>query len=490
MSEAWKQWEGHVVNSKFQLKKFLGGSEQSAVFLTEDPERDLQPVAIKLIDEPENADLHLARWGLAQGLSHPHLIRILRTGRSSLGAREVIFALMEYAEENLAQILPERPLTPQEAREMLQPALDALAYVHRQGFVHGRLKPANVLAANDQLKLSSDGLCRSGEKLSAQHTPGSYDPPELAGGGTSPAADVWALGMTLAEVLTQRLPACSEKDQTDPALPVNLPAPFLEIVRGCLRRDPQLRLTIAAIGVLLYGGPSKPSTRPPQPPARVPEARPPSQMPSMTRSRGTAWVWRSAFPVAFAVLGIAALLAGFGFLRHQQEIQPDAAAVKPEPSLQPAKPDAGTRSPKATPARQSNAAGSRLDSTPAPAMKPQQASLRSQVQTSSSNPSPGVGARDSQIAISGVQQVLPDVPQSASETIQGTIRVSVRVNVDPSGRVVGADIDSPGPSRYFARLSLEAAQKWKFPPSSQDTGRDFFAHFEFRNSGTRTYATR
>src|SRR5262249_12278756 len=168
MSEAWKQWEGHVVDSKFQLKRFLGGSEQSAVFLTEDPERDLQPVAIKLIDDQENADLHLARWGLAQGLSHPHLIRILRTGRSSLGSREVIFALMEYAEENLAQILPERPLTPPEAREMQKPALDALAYVHRQGFVHGRLKPANVLAVNDQLKLSSDGLCRSVEKLSTQ----------------------------------------------------------------------------------------------------------------------------------------------------------------------------------------------------------------------------------------------------------------------------------------------------------------------------------
>jgi len=46
-----------------------------------------------------------------------------------------------------------------------------------------------------------------------------------------------------------------------------------------------------------------------------------------------------------------------------------------------------------------------------------------------------------------LHQVLPDVPESASDTIQGTIRVNVRVNVDSSGNVVEADLTSPGPSR-------------------------------------------
>jgi serine/threonine protein kinase len=168
MSEAWSQWEGHVVNGEFQLKKFLGGSEQSAVFLTEDPGQQPQPAAIKLIAaDPANAGRQLSQWELAQGLLHPHLLRILDTGRCRIATTELIFAVMEYAEENLAQILPHRPMTPQEAREMLEPTLDTLAYLHNQGLVHGHLTPANILAINDQLKLASDTICRIGNEDAA-----------------------------------------------------------------------------------------------------------------------------------------------------------------------------------------------------------------------------------------------------------------------------------------------------------------------------------
>ncbi len=65
---------------------------------------------------------------------------------------------MEYAEEDLSQILPERPLTPGEAREMLDPVLDALSYLHEKGFVHGHFKPSNIMVVDDQVKLSCDNL--------------------------------------------------------------------------------------------------------------------------------------------------------------------------------------------------------------------------------------------------------------------------------------------------------------------------------------------
>ena len=59
--------------------------------------------------------------------------------------------------------VPHRPLTPAEAHDVLEPILDALAYVHGQGFVHGHMKPANFMHVEDQLKISSDGLCRIDE---------------------------------------------------------------------------------------------------------------------------------------------------------------------------------------------------------------------------------------------------------------------------------------------------------------------------------------
>jgi TonB family protein len=84
---------------------------------------------------------------------------------------------------------------------------------------------------------------------------------------------------------------------------------------------------------------------------------------------------------------------------------------------------------------------------------------------------------------------LPDVPQSAKETIQGTIRVGVKVHVDPYGNVAGTELDTPGPSRYFARLATEAAQNWKFAPVGQNAERQFVVHFDVTNAETRAWAT-
>jgi TonB family protein len=86
-----------------------------------------------------------------------------------------------------------------------------------------------------------------------------------------------------------------------------------------------------------------------------------------------------------------------------------------------------------------------------------------------------------------VQRVLPDVPQKARDTIRGTVRTSVRVATDPSGRVTQAAIDSRGPSQYFALLAREAAQSWKFTPASvngRSVPSEWLLRFEFDNTET------
>jgi TonB family protein len=86
-----------------------------------------------------------------------------------------------------------------------------------------------------------------------------------------------------------------------------------------------------------------------------------------------------------------------------------------------------------------------------------------------------------------VHQVLPDVPRSARNTIQGKVRVGVRVRVDPSGSVAGAKLDSPGPSRYFAELALKAARRWKFDPAKagdKNVSSEWILRFQFGKAGT------
>src|SRR5271168_829987 len=270
MTESATKRVGQVIDGKFGLGEFVGGDEGSSVFLTDYNAPDVRKAAIKLVpaDSPEAEGL-LARWRHAAKLSHPHMIRLLDMGRGELDGAPVLYVVMEYAEENLSSVIARRPLAAAEARAILGPVVDALAYVHAKGFVHCRIKPANIMAENDLLKISSDGLCRIGEFSGSVGKPGAYDPPEAAGGRISPAGDVWSLGMTLCEALTQRLPVWERTNQAEPALPSNLPAEFLDLARHCLRRDPQMRWTVADIAARLQ-------SNSPAPPKQIPLNPPPS----------------------------------------------------------------------------------------------------------------------------------------------------------------------------------------------------------------------
>ena len=108
MSNPWKLWEGQVVDGKLPLLRYLGGSEHSAVFLTERHERGhSEGAAIKLFPaSAEVAELQLARWKQAARLSHPHLIPLYEMGCCELRGVPLVYVVMESAEENLGQVLP------------------------------------------------------------------------------------------------------------------------------------------------------------------------------------------------------------------------------------------------------------------------------------------------------------------------------------------------------------------------------------------------
>ena len=497
MTEAATKRVGQVIDGKFRLGEFVGGDESSSVFLTDYDSPDVRKAAIKLVPaDSVEAEGLLARWRHAAKLFHPHMIRLLDMGRGELDGSAVLYVVMEYAEENLSSVIARRPLAPDEARAILGPVVDALAYVHAKGFVHCRIKPANIMAENDLLKISSDGLCRIGEFSGSVGRPGAYDPPEAAGGRISPAGDVWSLGMTLCEALTQRLPVWERTNQAEPALPSNLPAEFLDLARHCLRRDPQLRWSVADIAARLL-----PNT--PTPPKQIPR----SPQYSFARRR---WVGTAA-PVGLALL---AILAAVRIFHHPSQtesaravtiapaiVQPAAQPkVQPKPERKPVLAEAAAPVAKPTP-----------PSAPPPASKPtehavEQPSRKKSLVASTAAPSPTpvrpkseapkqpAATAPSSGAVRGkvVQQFLPDASQKARATIRGTVRVSVRVHVDESGRVTAAAFDAPGPSQYFAERALEASKRWSFAPAKMD-GRnvpsDWVLRFEIDPTATNVHPT-
>jgi TonB family protein len=91
------------------------------------------------------------------------------------------------------------------------------------------------------------------------------------------------------------------------------------------------------------------------------------------------------------------------------------------------------------------------------------------------------------VSLSPVNQVIPAVPRSALQTIRGTIRVGVQVSIDKEGNVLAATSKDPGPSRYFERLSLEAARKWTFTPSTSDKERIMLIRFHYTQEGATVH---
>lgn len=86
-----------------------------------------------------------------------------------------------------------------------------------------------------------------------------------------------------------------------------------------------------------------------------------------------------------------------------------------------------------------------------------------------------------------IDEVIPTVPQSALQTIRGTVRVAIRVTIDREGTVTSAISEVPGPSRYFERLSREAATQWTFTPAETD-GRAMLLRFHYTQEGPTAWA--
>lgn len=474
---AWRTWEGRKIDGKFLLRQWLGGSDHSAVFFTE---RQGQPqkAAIKLIAaDGSNAEGQLSQWREAAKLSHPHLLRIFDSGTCRLDNTQLLYVVLEFADEDLSQILPQRALSPSEVSEMLPPLLDALGYLHDKGFVHARVKPSNVLAIGNQLKLSSDDIVHSRDGSTVgRRQRDVYDAPETAAGTLSAASDMWSVGATLVATLMQNTSFSGEGSRGNPGLPSTMPEPFRGIARECLHFDPKRRCSIADVMARL-----QPAARSVPEPVRV-------SVPPRRRNRGL-------IGVALLVL---ALLVGLFIFSHgkggppqpagssEQSQNPSAPTSKPAtaPSTPP-KPRAATPAP-ASPAPSLEAP------KPSPAPAPSTPPKAKATTPAPATPAPTLEPPNLSPANRGqaVHQVLPEIPQSARNTITGKIKVSVRVDVDSSGKVINTKLTSPGPSKYFARKALQAAQGWEFQPpqiSGQPTASIWVLHFRFGRA--RTEAT-
>jgi TonB family protein len=600
MSDSWRDSEGQVIDGQFPLVKFRAATDHSVVFSTLRGKDKNEKAAIKFIQaDASNADDQLARWRHAAQLSHPNLIKLYESGRCQLAGLDLLYVVMEQTQENLAEFLSQRALSADETHDMLEPFVDALSYLHGKGFAHGRIKPGNILAIDDQLKLSSDSICREGDIQIGTGKADIFVAPETNGRATK-AGDSWSLGATVVESLTQRRP---EETAGDPGFPDSVQQPFLDIARNTLRRDPKARWTVSEISNRLNpkkaepepikaAAPIAPSPAAPSSaliksvpvvaPAAVAVAEPPKPTPSKSAgslaavaSVGTATAvavapaavepkavplakptknidplsvplsnvapkfdagkssskgWYIAIPLVIAGAAAAwyyvpqvreftqSVISNAPAAQSAPPAQPTSSAPASQPAAEPTQPPANSK-PDTTPAAKPSAPAPShggIDGPPqvsstqppasaAPTSTP--ASERTPVKEAASAPALAAAAAVAPLpAISRtaaaaptslpagpvtqgapLNQVMPEISSKARSTIHGTVRVVVKVRVDPSGAVETAT-PAYSPSRFFTDAAVQAAKQWDFTPakiSGQPVRSEWLVRFDFTPTETK-----
>jgi WD40 repeat protein len=205
-----------------------------------------------------------AEAGVAAALQHPNIVQVHEVGEAG---GLPYFSLEFCPGGSLADRLRGEPLPPEEAARLTETLARAVQAAHVAGIVHRDLKPANVLLAGDATpKISDFGLAKRLDGQPRQTASGalvgtpSYMAPEQAGGKTravGPAADVYALGAILYELLTGRPPfkaptgvdtilqVLSEEPVPPRALQPKVPRDLETICLKCLQKEPHRRYASA-----------------------------------------------------------------------------------------------------------------------------------------------------------------------------------------------------------------------------------------------------
>ncbi|GLV82955.1 hypothetical protein Slala03_26440 [Streptomyces lavendulae subsp. lavendulae] len=196
----------------------VAGDPPGEVALKVLPTGGLAPRQARAIAESARREVELARRA-----GHPRLIRLLDSfvlsepGHPYLDGAIVL--VMERAERSLRDRLA-TPVTAAEGARLITGIIEGLAHLHRSGWVHGDLKPDNVLLMRDgSVKLADFGLAT---ELTGTHGTHGYAPPmgtldylpperrraPLGEHGIQvrPSADVWALGILIHEVFAGGAP--------------------------------------------------------------------------------------------------------------------------------------------------------------------------------------------------------------------------------------------------------------------------------------------
>ena len=254
---------GDLVSERFKVLHVVGSGGMGEVYKCEDVDLG-QPVALKALrpnaSGSDAAERFKREIQIARSISHANVCRVYEYGRHPTDSAPIDYFIMEYVEgETLADYLERQgPLTPDEAKPLVQQMAAGLEALHDGGVVHRDLKPGNILLDRKRdgrirVVLTDFGIAGSiGENgafgsfatVSGQvmGTPQYMAPEQLTGFAAGPSTDLFALGIVLYEMLTGQQPFPDKNRRTDPPAPPSAHNPAVSadwdrLVLNCLQTD-------------------------------------------------------------------------------------------------------------------------------------------------------------------------------------------------------------------------------------------------------------
>lgn len=289
-------------------------------------------VAVKVLrpsaaEQPDMVDAFLEEAEILAELDHPSVIR-LRNFVPQDAQYALVMDLVDGADLRRL-VRRDGPVPPAVAVNVVTQVADALAYLHGQGFVHGDVKPGNLLVPADggPVRLADFGAARriavdaraadeGTPARTVQATPEYVAPEVVAGNLPTPAADVYALGIVLFELLCGRSPyrggpldeVISRHGLCFPVPPPGLPSVVWPLIEACLAMNPADRPTAAVVSAWLLGVEPALVGVPPLAPLAADAVTWWPRSPSVTSAvaavvRPVAWVPLRAAPVSPAYAG-------------------------------------------------------------------------------------------------------------------------------------------------------------------------------------------
>lgn len=218
---------GEMIGGRYRVVRFIARGGMGEVYEVEDGELQTR-VALKTIaPERASSSRQISRFRqeiqLARKVSHPNVCRVFDLGRHHDAKGDVLFLTMELLPgETLAAHLREHgPMTCAQALPLVRQMVAALSAAHHLGIVHRDFKPGNVMLVESAnglvVKVTDFGLATNPEAEETVSrslteilgTP-EYMAPEQLRGQCSARTDIYALGMTVFQMLTGGLPTATE----------------------------------------------------------------------------------------------------------------------------------------------------------------------------------------------------------------------------------------------------------------------------------------